>query len=348
MTTATIRLYGTFGTEEGQISHQGVLDQLALIGSVDVLEVRIASKGGDAWEGMGVYNALKDFPAKKIVYIDSYAMSVASWVAMVGEEIHIPAMGILMYHEGKLKPPHSTEDELLKHAGTLKQMNELMADAYSARTGIPREQIIAEMKATTWLKAEDAIRRGFATKLIPNYSVVAEADLSDLENVPDWVQAELQAGVTNQVEESPMPDPVVEAVVAPVVETPPPAAPAVVSPVANVVDLPTFVETARLKERKRVRDVTAACQMAGCDAAVINEFIDKDYEVEDVRNHLFAQVCANRKPIGESGAAPAEKVVNHFDSQVEAEYEANKVMITNMGVSKEQYILSKKKTAETK
>lgn len=346
MKTESIRLYGVFGTGEGQISGQSVRDQLDLIGSADVLEIHIASKGGDAWQGLEVYGALRDFPARKIVYIDAYAISVASWVAMVGDEIHIAENGVFMYHAGKLRPDFSTEEELLQHAAALHQMDEQMADIYSARTGIPLAQIVAEMKAVTWLKAKDAVARGFAHKLMPNRTLVATLDVSDFNNVPEWVQEEFQAGLINQVEEIPVADPVVPPVVTPVVETPAPVVPAaevpiVAPPVANVVDVPAIQNAATIKERARIRDLTAVCTMAGCPE-MVNEFIDKGFDADAVQKQLFPVVCANRKPIGESGGTPAETIVNQVDAKLEAEWESSKTTIENMGVPKEVYFASRR------
>jgi len=360
MKTETLRLYGTFGTGEGQISGKSVIDQLDLMKGVDVLEVRISSQGGSLWQGLMIYNALKDFPARKIVYIDSYAMSVASWVAMVGDEIHIAENASFMYHEGRMDPGHSTEAELARHSATMKTLNEQIAGIYASRVGLPVEQILNEMKAETWLKAKDAIARKFATHLMPNRSIVASVDLSVFNNVPEWARENLKPGVTNQAEEKEMPEvnnvaPVaaeLQAVTSTVPETinvtvnnAAPAAPVSAPTVANVVDVPAVENAATIRERTRIRDVVAACNMAGCTLDVTNSFIDKGLGVADVRNELFATLCATRKPVGESGVAVENAAATTPDVKFEAEFEANKTAITNMGVSKDQYILTCKKNA---
>lgn len=359
MRTETLRLYGTFGTGEGQISGKDVIDRLDLLKGADVLEVRISSQGGSLWQGLMIYNALKDFPARKIVYIDSYAMSVASWVAMVGDEIHIAENASFMYHEGRMDPGHSTEGELLKHSATMKTLNEQIAGIYASRVGLPVEQILNEMKAETWLKAKDAIARKFATHLMPNRAIVASVDLSVFNNVPEWVRADLKPGISNYEQESAeMPEVNNATAVATETATLSSTVPdtinvtvnnaAPVSPlvptVTNTVDVPAVENAAIIKERTRIRDVTAACNMAGCTPEVTNSFIDKGLGVADVRNELFATLCATRKPVGESGVA-VENVAQTPDVKFEAEFEANKTAISNMGISKEQYVLTCKKNA---
>ena len=123
------------------------------------------------------------------------------------------------------------------------------------------------------------------------------------------------------------------------------AAPATPLTVTNAVDVPAVENAATLKERTRIRDVTAACQMAGCAPEVTNSFIDKGLGVSDVRNELFATLCATRKPVGESGVAVENSAAVTPDVKFEAEFEANKLAITNMGISKEQYVLTCKKNA---
>lgn len=347
MKTEALQLHGYFGTAPGQISSRFVKDKLALMGAVDELVIDIESKGGDVWEGLGVYRALKDFPARKIVNV-TYAMSVGSWVAMVGDEINIAENGMFMIHASRLRPAeHCTEEELMQHAATVRQMNEQMADTYAARTGRPKDQILTEMKATTWLKGKDAVTRGFATKVMPNRSLVAQFSESDLTDAPEWVRTEFQPGIVNQVEEIPVTEPVVPAVV----ETPPVVAPepvpVVVPPIANVVDVPALENAATIRERGRIRDVTAACTMAGCTPEVTNSFIDRGLGIDAVRVELFPTLCATRKPIGESGATPAESIVNQADAKLEAEWASVQSTVTNMGVAKEIYFASRRQDLAT-
>jgi len=50
-----------------------------------------ASAGGDIPSGFALYNMLDRHPAKKIVTVDGLAASMASVIAMAGDEIVMPS-----------------------------------------------------------------------------------------------------------------------------------------------------------------------------------------------------------------------------------------------------------------
>ncbi|EPA7601349.1 head maturation protease, ClpP-related, partial [Escherichia coli] len=60
--------------------------------------LRIHSPGGDIFEGLAIYNALKNHPAKKIVHIEGMAASMASFIAMCGDHIVMPENAMMMIH----------------------------------------------------------------------------------------------------------------------------------------------------------------------------------------------------------------------------------------------------------
>ena len=63
-------------------------DTLQEIGDVDSIVLGINSDGGDAFDGIAMFNALVRHPAKVTVRIDGIAASAASLVAMAGEAHH--------------------------------------------------------------------------------------------------------------------------------------------------------------------------------------------------------------------------------------------------------------------
>jgi ATP-dependent protease ClpP protease subunit len=54
-----------------------------------------------------------------------------------------------------------------KTADTLDKIRETIVGAYTARTGIDRDEVIAMMDAETWMSAGDAKARGFADVVKP-------------------------------------------------------------------------------------------------------------------------------------------------------------------------------------
>ena len=84
MAKPEILIYDYFG--KGGVTAKGIASQLRDLGGNDVT-IRINSPGGSVFEGLATYNQLKDYPGHKTVKIDGLAASMASGVAMAGDEV---------------------------------------------------------------------------------------------------------------------------------------------------------------------------------------------------------------------------------------------------------------------
>ena len=85
---------GAFG-----IPAKAFLDELKALGPVAELTVRINSPGGSVFDGVAIYNALKRHDARLTVWIDGIAASIASMIAMAGDEVVMPENAMLMLHD---------------------------------------------------------------------------------------------------------------------------------------------------------------------------------------------------------------------------------------------------------
>lgn len=72
---------------ESQTSAEHIRRELEAAGDVTQINIYINSLGGSVMEGMAVYNQLRRHKAHKTVYIDGFACSVASVIAMAGDEV---------------------------------------------------------------------------------------------------------------------------------------------------------------------------------------------------------------------------------------------------------------------
>ena len=85
---------GAFG-----IPAKAFLDELKALGPVAELTVRINSPGGSVFDGVAIYNALKRHDAAITVWIDGIAASIASMIAMAGDEVVMPENAMLVLHD---------------------------------------------------------------------------------------------------------------------------------------------------------------------------------------------------------------------------------------------------------
>lgn len=100
---------------------------------------------------------LKRHEGKKTVYIDGIAASIASIIAMAGDEIHIPKNAYLMIHRSWICTVGNKND-LLDTVSMLEKTDLNMADIYQekATEGITSEKILELMDNETWLTGNEA------------------------------------------------------------------------------------------------------------------------------------------------------------------------------------------------
>ncbi len=148
----------------GSISSAAV--SRALVSVTGDVVVRINSIGGDALEGVSIYNALRRYDKGNVsVEVDGVAASAASIIAMAGHEIRIAPGAMMMIHN-----PHTFTiggaDDHEAQALMLRKVAAEMAKIYAARSGQSEKKCLAIMADETWLGAEEAQSLGFCDVIV--------------------------------------------------------------------------------------------------------------------------------------------------------------------------------------
>lgn len=130
--------------------------ELESLGAVTTLHVRIHSPGGDAFDGIAIYNLLKKHSAKVVVHIDGWALSAASVIAMAGDEVMIGQGAMVMIHEA-WSFTYGNAADLRVIADFLDKVSLSIAGVYADRTGETADDMLALMKAETWFTAQEAV-----------------------------------------------------------------------------------------------------------------------------------------------------------------------------------------------
>lgn len=175
--TAEVQIYEDVGAGWfGGVTAKDFGADLKDAGPVQTIDVRIASYGGDVNEGLAIYRMLAEHKARVVVHIDGVAASIASVIAMAGDEIIMAEAGSLMIHEawniaaGHAKDMRDMADRLERSSGQI-------ADIYAARTKQPLQKIKDWMAATTWFYGQEAVDAGFAQSVAENVKAIASASL---------------------------------------------------------------------------------------------------------------------------------------------------------------------------
>lgn len=138
-----------------------VRDLDALPESVQQLNVRINSPGGDVYEGAAIYNRLARMKIPVTAYIDGLAASIASIIPMAADRIIMADNAMMMVHNPWMLSMGDA-DQLRCDAKLLDVVRDSLVRVYSARTGQAPDSVSAMMAEETWMDAEKSVAEGFA------------------------------------------------------------------------------------------------------------------------------------------------------------------------------------------
>ena len=129
-------------------------EELAKYPNVTEINIYINSYGGSVFEGTAIYNQLKRHPAHKTVYVDGFACSIASVIAMAGNTVIMPKNALMMIHNMWMGTVGNAA-ELRKAADDLDVINAAGRQAYlqKAAGNLSEETLIQMMDEETWLTA---------------------------------------------------------------------------------------------------------------------------------------------------------------------------------------------------
>lgn len=163
--------------EDSDTSAAGFRDALKSMGDVKTINLHINSPGGSVFEGIAIYNMLKQNKAKVNVYVDGLAASIASVVAMSGDTIFMPSNAMMMIHNPWTYAVGNA-NELRKQADDLDQITKSSVQTYLSKAGdkLDKETLKQLMDDETWLTAQQALDYGLADEIMEPNKAAASID----------------------------------------------------------------------------------------------------------------------------------------------------------------------------
>lgn len=158
-----------FWSGEG-VTAKGFQKEISAITAKNI-DLHINSPGGAVFDGVAIYNLLKQHPANITTYIDGIAASIASVIALAGDKVIMAENALYMMHNpfgvvmGNSADMRSMADVLDKIRGT-------MTGVYAGKSGKDDAEINALLDAETWFTADEALEAGFIDE------IAAEMDLA--------------------------------------------------------------------------------------------------------------------------------------------------------------------------
>ena len=153
----------------------------------DTIHLRINSPGGSVIDGNAMFNALQRHPANVVTHIDGLAASMASVIAMAGDEVHMADNALLMIHN-PWTFSMGDADELRADADLLDKMSASIVGAYG-RSQYEADEIKNLMDEETWFTAQEAFDAG----LVDHISTGLRAAASDITAMAEGAEIKVPA-----------------------------------------------------------------------------------------------------------------------------------------------------------
>lgn len=131
---------------------------------VDAIDLHVNSPGGDIFDGLAIYQALKNHRAQVTVHVDGLAASIASVIALAGDRVVMAPKATMMIHDGWTVGAGNAAD-LRKTADLLDKESDIIASVYADKAGTPADFWRDRMRDETWYNAEEALAAGLVDEI---------------------------------------------------------------------------------------------------------------------------------------------------------------------------------------
>lgn len=148
----------------GGVTAKSVSEQLRSLRG-QAVEIRLNSPGGDMFDGIAIYNLLREHDGEITIKVMGMAASAASIIAMAGDRIEIGAASFIMIHNCWVCACGNRID-FLALAAWMEPFDAALASVYVERSGQLLAQVVEWMNAETYMSGATAVERGFADALL--------------------------------------------------------------------------------------------------------------------------------------------------------------------------------------
>jgi ATP-dependent Clp endopeptidase proteolytic subunit ClpP len=171
---AEIWIYETIGDDfwsGGGVTAKKFQEELSGI-KAKLIDLHINSPGGQVFEGITIYNLLKQHEAKITAYVDGLAASIASVIALAGDKVVMAANALFMIHNPSGLVMGQAAD-MRKMADVLDKIRSTMSGVYAGKSGKPEDEINEMLDAETWMTAAEAKEAGFIDEIADEMDLAA-------------------------------------------------------------------------------------------------------------------------------------------------------------------------------
>ena len=166
-----VLLYGNIGEK---VDGDAISQQLREMASQsETIDVHINSYGGDVQQGVSIFSTIISLnnEGKEVnTYIDGFAASIASIIAMAGKKIFMNDFARIMVHEAFMGDNSNLSENDKK---ALNEINDMLAQILSRR-GVNKNSIQKKMREETWIRSGEAKELGMVDEVMETKAVLKD------------------------------------------------------------------------------------------------------------------------------------------------------------------------------
>lgn len=179
----------------GEISRETfvkIMEESSGLTAADNLILKINSEGGSAFDGLAIYDALKNLPCSRTAEILGVCASAATLVAAACETRIIAPGAIWMVHRSHI-PVSGNVDDLATASALLEKIDARMVEIYVAITGRDADAIRADISTENFMSAQTALAGGWVTAI----AAEASSGVAAFDELMQQVRAKLETPPTS-------------------------------------------------------------------------------------------------------------------------------------------------------
>lgn len=151
---------------ESETSAKHIKNVLESNPNVTQINLYINSYGGEVKEGLGIFNQLQRHTATKTAYIDGFACSIASVIAMACDKVVMGPNSLMMIHHASMSV-YGNAEELRKAATDVETIDKASCSSYLLKAGdkLSEETLNTLLDNQTWLNAQQCFEYGLCDEI---------------------------------------------------------------------------------------------------------------------------------------------------------------------------------------
>lgn len=302
-----LKLHGVIGDWWDRNDSGAVTEEIEGVKDGEEIEVHLNSPGGDAFDGVAIFNSLRQHDGPVTIYVDALAASAASLIAMAGDTVIMGLGAMIMVHNPWMITLGDADDHR-KSAEMLDKLRDSYVSAYTSKTDKEGEELREMLDDETWMTAEEAVEHGFADEIDEaaeeeaSAAALAQHDFSKFSKVPADLREKVAAWHTRRaaaMSEAPTSTHTGADEMTTTQKNKEGAQSAADSqPQAAVEDGPDIEKIkaqARREEKKRQREIKRACAAASLDSGFADKLIEEDVDVHTAHQRVFDKLRAHQE-----------------------------------------------------